>query len=198
VLTADEEFQLGAVWREEPLNLDLGFDLTYSIYLGASSDNEFAGGDGLVFVLIDQIPTGPGEGGGGIGYAGISQNSLGLEFDTYPDGEAEDHQDHLAINLAGVMAGQGDGPVAFGEMENDQEYVLRVNWDPEEQVLRVYLDDLEFPLLILRDDLASNLFGGSKTVFHGFTGSTGGAKNLQYVRPMPPALATVEPVDPNA
>ena len=185
VITPDEASQLGAAWNAQPVSLQSDVELTFAVYSGDSLENEYAGGDGMVFVLAGTLPTQRGEGGGGMGYGNLSAQSLGLELDTYPDAEGSE-EDQLALNLRGQMTGEGGGPVLPGELEDGREHLLRVVWRSEAQVLEVYFDGAQTPQLSYQNDLVSDLFGGDSDVFYGFTGSTGGATNLQYIRPLSP------------
>ncbi|HKY90357.1 MAG TPA: L-type lectin-domain containing protein [Nevskiaceae bacterium] len=60
------------------------------------------GGEGLAFVLQGESPEALGNGGGGLGYAGIA-DSLAIEFDTFCNEGYDDlSSNHIAVVAAGV------------------------------------------------------------------------------------------------
>lgn len=75
-------------------------DWSCSFTMGIGIYTSVLPADGIVFVLQSQSDT-AGEGGGGIGYQGIS-NSVGIEFDTWYNGIFNDTSvPHIGINLNG-------------------------------------------------------------------------------------------------
>lgn len=183
VVTNNVNWQLGAVWFNEPLYLNNSFDITLSVNFGAS-DN---GADGLVFVLqqagIDAI----GIPGGGIGFEGF-QPSIGVELDTHQNFEIGDPvEDHMAIMAHGVVNHNSGnnlfGPVPMdigaANVEDNQSHVFRVTWDPDLDVMEVYFDcELR---MTFNADITDVIFQGNDEVFWGFTGATGGLNNVQSV-----------------
>lgn len=93
--------QNSSVFLKEPITLEA--DASFSTYFqfrisdpqGISDGVQ--GADGIVFVVQTQA-TNVGGVGGGIGYEGISP-SIGIEFDTWDNGE--DDGNHIGINLNG-------------------------------------------------------------------------------------------------
>jgi len=171
--------QSGSVWNENMISLADSFDFTFDVFLGYND----AGADGIAFVL-QPISTSIGTAGGGLGYDGVSP-SLAIEIDTYQNGWDPPY-DHVAImgngivqhnNPAGNLAGPFPALPANANIEDGQEHLFRVFWDPLTQVMQVYMDGslrLEY-----QADIVQNLFSNDPMVFWGFTGSTGGLNNEQ-------------------
>ncbi|MCF8258472.1 MAG: gliding motility-associated C-terminal domain-containing protein [Flavobacteriales bacterium] len=179
-LTLPQVDQFGSVWNENMISLDQPFDFTFDVFLG--TDN--GGADGIAFVL-QPISTSIGVGGGGLGYQGIDP-SVSIEIDTYQNGSNGDPQyDHVAImangnsdhnspqNLAGPISAL---PLNLN-IEDGQEHLLRISWNPVGQILRVYIDG--FLRLEYTGDIVTQIFGNDPMVFWGFTGSTGGLYSAQ-------------------
>jgi len=175
----------GYVYEQTPVNLNQSFDLSFDVWLG-DNDN---GADGIVFVLRGEL-TGAliGSSGGTIGFSGsgFTSNSLGIEIDTWQNGDfgdpVEDHigifrngpVDHTASNsLAGPVSALPSG----GNVEDGETHGLRVTWNPNTDILRVYLDcSLRVSLEV---DLIDDVFNGDNLVHWGFLGTTGGGFNEQ-------------------
>lgn len=83
-ITPDQNWQSGAVWYTQRVDINKVFDVYTKIYMG----NKDSGADGLAFVL-QQVSTNVGVVGGGIGYEGL-RPSLAVEFDTYQNGDYSD------------------------------------------------------------------------------------------------------------
>ncbi len=180
-ITPATNWQLGAVWFNEQLDLSEDFDITLTVNLG----NNPAGADGIVMVFQQVGINALGESGGGIGFTGF-QPSLGIEIDTFQNLDFGDlASDHIAIlqngsvnhttpnNLAGpTPAIPGGVSICDG-----QDHIFRVTWQSAQQVLAVYIDcNLR---LNYQGDIVNDIFGTNSNVWWGFTGATGGANNLQ-------------------
>lgn len=183
VVTNSQEWQLGAVWFNESLDLTEPFEITLEMYLGFSN----GGADGLVFVFQQVGTDALGEPGGGIGFAGFSP-SLGIELDTFQNTDFGDpYDDHMAMLLHGSVDHNGAfnvaGPVDISatqiNVEDNQDHVFELHWDPETVTLDVYFDcELRLSQNI---DLVDFVFDGDPIVWWGFTGATGGNFNVQSV-----------------
>lgn len=178
-LTQAVNNQSGSVWNENMINLTDSFDYTFDVYLG---NNDF-GADGIAFVL-QPISTSIGSTGGGLGYDGIAP-SVAVEIDTYQNTNLGDPSyDHIAIMANGITnhsepAGNLAGPVSALpddlNIEDGQEHLLRVAWDPLTLTLQIWFDDIL--RLEYQGNIVEDVFGGDPLVFWGFTGSTGGLNN---------------------
>jgi len=80
-LTPAQNTKNGSVWNVHPFDLTQNFDIAFDLFVGCSDAN---GADGVAFVLQPN-PTALGQGGGEMGYAGITP-SLGVVLDTYQNG----------------------------------------------------------------------------------------------------------------
>jgi gliding motility-associated-like protein len=193
-LTQAQIDQSGSVWNSNMIDLTEAFDFTFDVYLGSSN----GGADGIAFVL-QPISTSIGSSGGGLGYSGINP-SLAVELDTYQNGWDPSY-DHIAIMSNGVVnhgtANNLAGPIIAlptnGDIEDGQEHLLRISWNPASQIMRVYMDG--FLRLEYTGDIVADIFGNDPEVFWGFTGSTGGAFNEQrFCLAIIPGMEITSPV----
>ena len=182
-ITPDEEWQLGAVWFNDQLDLNDPFTIQVDVELGSV---DAAGADGIAFVMQSVGPAALGDAGGGLGFEGFNP-SFGVEIDTWQNTDIGDPAvDHVAFlrdginwhtapyfNLAGPVAARSDG----ANIEDGQSHRFKLVWDPAAMLLEFYFDcELR---LTLTEELVEEIFGGDSIVWWGFTGSTGGGSNLQ-------------------
>ena len=194
-LTNDDFWQGGSFWNNNKIDLTNSFDFKFSVFLGC---NDVEGADGIAFVL-QPISTSVGSQGGGIGYAGLSP-ALGVTIDTWqngspstPEPDGDPAFDHIAIQLNGDLNHKDSvapfpinniaGPVAAlvdnDNIEDCSWHVLRIKWDANTKIFSAYMD-AKLRVSIARD-LVADVFYGDPLVYWGFTGGTGGSKNLQQV-----------------
>lgn len=183
-VTLPAAWQNGAVWFLEPVQLNEPFQMDLRLNFGF---NDQFGADGMVFVMQTVGTNLLGIPGGGMGFEGISP-AFGVELDTYQNPEVGDPpDDHIALisngnvnhfattSLAAPVPAAGPGV----NIEDGQDHLFRLTWDPAAQVVEVYFDcELRQALNI---DLANEIFFGTTQVFWGFTGATGGLMNAQSV-----------------
>lgn len=200
VITANQNWQLGAVWFNEQIDLDAPLDITLTIYLG----NNPNGADGIVMVFQQVGTNALGLPGGGMGFDGFSP-SLGIELDTFQNNDLGDPTfDHIAIHRNGSVNHNGannlSGPVQAipgnPNMADGQSHIFRVTWDPVSDLLSVYFDcQLR---LTYTGDIVANIFANNSEVWWGFTGATGGLSNVQsacisnYAVGLPPSFPMCE------
>lgn len=175
--------QNGSVWNNSSINLNQSFDLQFQLYFGTNDGN---GADGIAFVLHNQT-TGTGIGGGGVGYGGITP-SVVLEFDTWQNSNYGDpSNDHIALQSGGSSdhntANNLAGPVqvlnGVNNIEDGNNYNVRVTWNATSQTFKVYVNcQLR---LTYTGNIVANAFNNNPTVYWGLTASTGGANNEQRV-----------------
>lgn len=184
-LTTELPTQNGTVWYADQLNLNDPFSLQFQMNFGSLDAN---GADGICFVL-QTVGTGAiGTSGGGMGYQNFG-TSLGIEFDTWQNADFGDpFEDHVAIEINGEInhntaAGNVAGPVAIDpfniNVEDGDDHVVQITWEPDIQSLKVYFDcvfRLEGTV-----DLINTVFNGNSLVYWGFTAATGGSFNNQTV-----------------
>ncbi|MFM9986523.1 MAG: lectin-like domain-containing protein [Flavobacteriales bacterium] len=183
-LTAAINTQNGTVWYGEQIDLEQTFDLSFSMNFGNQDMN---GADGICFVLQTVGTAAIGESGGGLGYLNFG-TSLGIEFDTYQNGDYGDPAyDHIAIERDGDLnhnslnniAGPIQADVFDANIEDGEDHIVRITWDPETQEMDVFFD-CTFRLTG-QIDLVNDIFGGESEVYWGFTAATGGLNNSQIV-----------------
>ena len=186
-LTNASNGQRGAVWYFGTVDVSQSWEMTADVYLGTNN----GGADGMVFVLRDLGAPTLGGGGGLMGYGGNFtapeiEPSVGVLMDTYQGGNhADPNYDHLAIFRDGVvdhndpeaLAGPVPALTSFGNIENGQEYQLRVTYNAITHLMTVYWDCVE--RLSETVDIEDIL--GSNTAKWGFTAATGGLSNVHRV-----------------
>jgi gliding motility-associated-like protein len=182
-VTQDVNWQLGAVWFNDAIDLTQPFEIGLFLNFGG---NDF-GADGMVFVMQTVGNFAIGEPGAGMGFEGFFP-SFGIEMDTYQNADLGDIvADHVAImqngNTDHNSADNLFGPIPFTSnsfnIENNQDHSFVMTWDPAAQLVEVYLDcELRFSENI---DLVNGIFNGIDSVWWGFTGATGGESNNQTV-----------------
>ncbi len=180
-ITSNTNWQLGAVWFNDPVTFAEDFEISIDVSLG----NNPNGADGIVLVFQQVGTNALGESGGGLGFSGFSP-SLGIEIDTFTNVDFNDPNfDHISILSNGIVnhasANNLSGPVAAipgGVSTCDgQFHALKVTWNAQAQVLSVFYDcNLR---LTYTGDIVNGIFQGNPSVFWGFTGATGGSSNEQ-------------------
>ena len=199
-LTPETNGISGSAWYTNKLDLRVAFDLDFDIYLG---DQTNPGADGMVFV-IQNLDTGQGTPGYGIGYGGASPivPSYAIEIDTYTNGTYDPPyggsdpgraQDHLVFVPNGrstdVPGGGGSSQILAGDiqevpdLENGNWHNMQITWDPSSMVLsyvlnhnngNTYSDSKTI-------DLINTIFSGNFS-YWGFTSATGGHNNFHRLR----------------
>lgn len=183
-LTGNNAWEAGSVFFPDTLNLNQPFSFQMNMNFGSQ---DAGGADGIVFVLQNNSATELGMAGGSLGWFGI-QNSVGVEFDTYENiPESDPVEDHIAIlrdgiidhgtaqNLAGPVSAKGSG----ANIEDGQDHLVQINWNPVNYNLRVYFDcEVRLSTTL---DLVNTIFNGDSLVHWGFTGASGGAFNPHSV-----------------
>ena len=192
LITSDQTNQRGQIWGDDRISLHQDFDYQVYVYLG---DKDASGADGMAFLLQTEGTSAVGAEGGGLGYGigtGGEQEqinpSLAVEFDTWQNGESgtgynfsDPADDHTAVTINGDPThGAGNdiqAPVSIGggDIEDGLYHLARVIWDAENQIIRYYFDSQE--IVTASIDLVD--YFGTDLVYWGYTGSTGGSRNLQ-------------------
>jgi hypothetical protein len=150
------------------------FNLNTSAGIG---DGDGAGADGIVFVVQPNSNTAGGA-GGGIGYAGIP-NSLGIEFDTYNNGEPGGNN-HVGININGSVNSLASIAVA-PRFNNGADWSAWVDYNGGSQVLEVRvvqgLNALRPVAALITHSINLSAVLGTPNAFVGFTSGTGSGYN---------------------
>lgn len=196
-LTSSGGNQNGTVWYANLINLVEDFDITFKMYLGNQDAN---GADGICFVLQNIGNNAIGVSGGGMGYQSFT-TSLGIEFDTWQNGESGDPSyDHIAIEKNGIVNHNAPesiaGPVQMDALdvntEDNTDHVVQIKWDASAHLIQVYFDCVF--RLQATIDISNEIFNGQSYVYWGFTAATGGAVNTHRVCLEPDILASAAEV----
>ena len=182
----------GSAWYTRRFDLRVDFTLNFEIYLG---DSDNPGADGLAFV-IQNIDTGQGGLGLGIGYGGISP-SFAIEIDTYANqywdppfsGSVATFQGYSLDHLAFVPNGQASSTAYSSDindvnnLENDDWHGLEISWSPSTNELSYKLTHSDSSIYTATKtvDLISTILN-SDFAYWGFTSGTGGQFNHHLVR----------------
>lgn len=187
-LTPNSNTQGGAAWYRRRLDMRVNFRIAVEVNLGSSD----AGADGIAFVL-QNLDTGQGSTGGGLGFGGGSpiSPSIAIEFDTWYNGGTDplavsppSQDDHIAFVENGntsTMPLAADITIV-DNLENGNYHSVEITWNPNTQIFgyifthsngTVYSNSKNVDLIGLL---------GTPIAFWGFTASTGGARNEQSVR----------------
>lgn len=185
-ITANSDWELGAVWFNDQLDLTQPFTIEVDVNLGSTDAD---GADGIVFVMQAVGPLAIGIAGGGLGFEGFNP-SFGVEIDTWQNTDSADPiPDHVAflrdgINLHNAPYFNLAGPVPAlqngANIEDGQPHQFKLVWDPFIPQMDLYFD-CDLRLSMNGMDIQNDIFGGQNEVWWGFTGSTGGSSNLQSV-----------------
>ena len=191
-LTPDADDQAGSALYKGQINLDVDYVFNLRVNLGS---NNSSGADGIALLFHNDpgggiFATGLTSGGGEwIGTNGIFP-AVVVEIDTYQNSSRGDPTcDHLGINIypsngSGTPDHSGAGPTCAKasspiNIEDGNEYDFDVTWNATTNTLAVYFNGVL--RLSYTNDIVSNVFGGNSRIYLGWTGSTGGSSNLQYI-----------------
>jgi|GEM_PF-3489734 len=181
-LTPAKGNQGGAVWSKEVLDLKLGFDFSFCVYMGAKD----LGADGIAFVMHQAGINLPAKSGGSLGFSRKNPSVL-IEIDTWDNEEAiagdKIKGDHLALVYNSDFQNPKIGPVVAIEeranIEDNRYHDLRIIWNPNCNLMEVYFDgELR---MANNDNIITRVFKGNGVVNWGFTGATGLYVNRQMV-----------------
>jgi hypothetical protein len=154
---------------------DTGFHTAFSFRVRDSGGNGKdckgkSGGEGFAFVLQGESPDAIGDGGGGLGYAGIADH-LAIEFDTFCNPGYDDiSSNHIAIVSAGVELAAVQIP---HEMDDGNVRYVWIDYDGTKLDVRMsgIEDEPGDPDLSLMIDVPAVV--GGPICCAGFTASTG-------------------------
>ncbi len=184
-LTPATTSQSGSAFLLAPVTLadQASFSTKFAFQITASggiSDGDGVGADGLVFA-VQTNSSSAGGGGGGIGFQGIP-NSVGIEFDTYNNGEVG-AGNHIGVNLNGSVASVATQAVAT-RMNDGNVWFAWVDYSGVTDALEVRLAQAD-----LRPDVATLSYTvdlttvlGQTDAFIGFTSGTGSAYGNHDIR----------------
>jgi len=176
-LTTAQVWEAGSVWYAPQCDLKEAFEMEMKVLFGCKDEE---GADGIVFIFHPQkIPS--GYKGEGMGFGGLTP-SLGIEIDTYQNYHLMDpEEDHVALMQDGVVHHYESlkGPITLGNVEDCEEHILRINWEPSNYLLSIMLDGET--VLTHNINLIRDVFEGQSKVYWGLTAATGKKTNLQEI-----------------
>ncbi len=200
-LTPNDNGRVGSAWVATPLAVtdSSAFSASFEFRIsgsdvdndGAGPDDEFGSGDGMAFVIQGNGASAIGDGGGDLGYGGLTGNLLAVEFDTWVCCE-EVTAPHVAIHRNGVNVPNGGesalvaSPYSLvrGGIGEESNLFAWVDFDPGSTTLSVFLSDTNVKpgTALLLYNIGSGLqsFIGNEVMF-GFTAATGGASSQHEV-----------------
>jgi hypothetical protein len=172
-LTPNAGNQAGsAFWKQK---VSLPADFSFATYF-VSRITPGSRADGMTF-CIQQATNTAGSSGGGLGYQGIPGKSIGIEYDTYNNGEVGTNN-HIALDINGVLHGTTNvvaSPVNLADGANKYNWI---EYNGSTQILEVRISNTNIrptsPTLSVSINLAINFLNNSD-VYFGFTAATGGA-----------------------
>ena len=181
-LTTDTTWVNGAAWYTRRLDLREDFSLNFDLYFGQQGPFPY-GADGIAFV-IQNIDTGQGSAGQGIGYGGISP-SFAIEFDTYENSPYDPADDHIAFIPNGQYnsTSSDTNSINVNNIENLQFHNTIISWDYSESRLSYQFNHSDGTTYT--NSKTVDLIGtvlSSDVGYWGFTSATGGEANNHTVR----------------
>src|SRR4030095_8386710 len=177
-LTPDVGGQAGSIFSQNSLDLTQAFSIDATLFFGCK---DASGADGIEFVLAT-TNTALGNGGGGIGYEGITP-SFAIEYDDYFNSNyADPVPDHMAIISNGVMNHSASTslvvPTNLTNIENCMDHCFLVTWDPLTLTMTATLDE---DVMTYTGNIVANIFAGNPIGYYGFTAGTGSFWNIHRV-----------------
>jgi glucose/arabinose dehydrogenase len=183
-ITPDINDQAGSAFYDTAFQLDANSSFSTQFQFKLSGANGTNGADGFTFVLQND-PRGTsaiGPSGGGSGYQGVT-NSLAIEFDTYKNGNNDPNDNHLSLLRNGDVFTAVKDAITPLDLNSGAPINAWIDYDGATDQLNVYLSSTTTKpttaTLTQTIDLVTTL--GSKAYF-GFTGGTGGLRNLQEIQ----------------
>lgn len=175
---------VGAAFATTQRSVTNGFSTAFDFRLtnpGGSSDGVAVGADGFVFTLQRIGASAIGQSGEGMGFLGIGNASLGVEFDTFLNSNRGDlDSNHIGIDTAGSVnsvAKTAAGAIT-PDFDNGTKWTSWVDYNGTTLEVRVSNTGTRptSPNLSYAISSASmqTLLGGT-SAFVGFTAGTGGA-----------------------
>lgn len=173
-LTPSDFNQSGSAFSTNAINLSNAYSFSTRFTFNINTPRN-GGADGIAFV-IQPNSNDVGGLGGGIGYQGIT-NSLGIEFDTWFNGDFGDQNgNHVGIDLGGSIVSVSSIAAPF-QLDGGTDLTAWVDYDGANKLLEVRLNNSaarpDAALLSYATDLGSVI--GNPAAFVGFTSGTGAA-----------------------
>jgi hypothetical protein len=152
-LTPDVAGKSGAVWFPTKRFLQEGFETSFQFQFGSA-------GEGLAFVVQNNVLPALGRDGSGLGYEGVP-NSLAVEFDAQSSADITDVAGaHVSVQTRGALPNSAASSASLASssapaLAGAGLHIARVRYVPG--TLELFLDDLSTPLITVPVTL-TNLF----------------------------------------
>ncbi len=190
-MTESKEYQSGSAFIKESQKLvsDKGFLASFSAYFSfqitnnnGKTEKDGAGADGIAFV-VQTIANNVGSNGQGLGYEGIQQ-SLGIEFDTWENGDTVDdpNGNHSGIDINGDI----NSIKTLNEkarFNNGAIWYTWVDYDGDNQNLEIRYDTVNMrpsqPKMTYKINLPAILV--QENAYVGFTSATGASYSIHDI-----------------
>ncbi len=190
LLTDTVSFSAGAAWIGSKVAVATTYSTTFMFRLSDGNDHELKdggpqGADGVALVIQNEVPSGVGDAGMGIGYHGLP-HGLAVEFDSYLNGAYGDAAGaHAAVQVGDGMKLKASHTAPYLKamtwekmpplVADGSTYHAKVEYDGA--ILRVWCDKTgEFitPLIEVGIDIAKELgLGADGRAWMGVTSATG-------------------------
>jgi glucose/arabinose dehydrogenase len=183
-LTPDLNTQTGSAFYDTAFQIDANSSFSTQFQFRLGGVNGTTGADGFTFVLQNDSrgTSAIGASGGGVGYSNIA-NSLAIEFDTYKNGTGDPDANHLSLLRNGNVNTAVKNALTGIDLNSGAPLNAWIDYDGATNQLNVYLSSTTTKpttaTLTETIDLVATL--GTKAYF-GFTGGTGGFRNLQEIQ----------------
>ena len=179
-LISSETETAGAVWAMEAIDLTQPFHLQAVVNFGTIDH----GAEGVVLVFQGQGPDVVGQ-----NFSDFDV-SFGVEMDTRQQPELGDiDADHIALLTDGsyqhiesegtLVAGPVSAFVDGSNLDDGEDHVMELVWNPNGPELTVHLDCVE--RMVASVDLVDDVFEGQPLVWWGFVADTTDAQNAERV-----------------
>ena len=170
--------QSGAAYSTTAVPLGSGGVFSTQFQFQFTQPGGIAPADGITFVIAAN-PSGLGTGGGGIGYAGVT-NSVAVEFDTFNNGETGG-DNHVAVDTGGALNGTGVSPngitscgfnTTTGCLSNGHVWTVNIAYDGANLTVNVQ-DGANAVQNLINTAINIPALLGTNNAFVGFTAGTG-------------------------
>lgn len=190
ILTDTVTFSAGAAWLGGKIEVNELFSTQFSFRISHGNDHELKdggpqGADGIALVIQNEVPSGVGDAGMGIGYHGLP-HGLAVEFDSYLNGAYGDAAGtHVAVQVGDGMKLSASHAAPYLKamtwekmpalVADGSTYHAKVEYDGA--ILRVWCDKtgtFNSPLIEVGIDIAKELgLGADGRAWMGVTSATG-------------------------
>lgn len=179
----DNLWQAGSAFYATPFSL--GGNASFSSYFEFqfAPTSQWAGADGMVFVIQNAGNT-VGTMGGGIGYGGLG-HSIGVEFDDWNNGDGDgNNANHAGIDINGNVNSVVRADLLPAQLDSGVIFHTWVDYNGVADLLEVRLGLTDIrptdALMSYNVDLVSLL--GSTNAYMGFTSGTGSVGSYHDIR----------------